>query len=552
MAFFSTQPAPPLAPFSGWLAGICILFLAAPNAGLAQGGGASADALMGLKATDTPATLSLEEALAAAVEANVDLKIAKERITQQEIQVRRAWAAIKPQVSLNATYQYSYPEQEIQFSNPEQAQQQALLYESLANITRGQAAFVQDPDERAALEEQAESLQSVATELRNTESDPIIVTPAHNLNGNLQMSMVLFNGRSLPLILNAYDAVEMIKESTSLSKGTLLFSVARTYYGAVTSKKIWNIALQQLSRTQAQRDATKGRVELGIEPVLSLQRAELEYFKAKQQADAARSSYQLMVGTLGFLLDKDTFFEVTDPPPLRAIEAEASDAEFIDRAFESREELRVQKLALDIAKRQRTDAWMMFMPTVSLVAQARMTSNTSGFTDDPITGVVMVQGSIPLYDGGTRYAALDESASKIREELFRLKQVERRVESQVRGNLADLRVKLAGLESAKEALALAQSTNANAKALFDAGVATNLDVLDANVALFVSEVDFARAEMDLQQARMGLAHILGEFEPTLEAMPAAAAPPEAPAPAAEPAPEPAPESAPKPEPTPEP
>jgi OMF family outer membrane factor len=470
---------------------------------------------MGLRPTNNPESLSLDQVLAEVVESNVDLKIARERIEQQEAQVRKAWALILPQVSLNGSYQYSYPEQEIQFQNPEQLEQQALLYESLANITRAQGAFITDPDERAAMQEQAEALDQAATEIRNTDTDPIVVSPAHVLNGNLQVTMPLFNGRSWPLLQNAYAAVDVMKSSTALSRGTLLFSAARTYYSAVTTKKIWELTKEQETRTQAQRDATKNRVELGLDPVLSLQRAELELFKARQQAQSAENSHRLMVGALGFLLNRDTFFDVVDPPAIRALESEGTEDEFIARAFESREELRTQKLALEIARRNRQDAWWMFAPSFSLVGQARMTSNTSGFTDEPVTGMVMIQGSLPLYDGGTRYATLRETASKIREEVLRLKQIERRVEAQVRGNLADLRVKLLAAQSAGEALAMAQATHENAKALFEAGVATNLDVIDANLALFSAELEKTRAEMDVQQARLGLAHILGEFEPTV-------------------------------------
>jgi len=62
---------------------------------------------------------------------------------------------------------------------------------------------------------------------------------------------------------------------------------------------------------------------------------------------------------------------------------------------------------------------MQFAPSVNLVASAHATSFTSGFVQDPITGTLAITASIPLYDGGARYAALKDSASKIREETIR-------------------------------------------------------------------------------------------------------------------------------------
>ena len=89
----------------------------------------------------------------------------------------------------------------------------------------------------------------------------------------------------------------------------------------------------------------------------------------------------------------------------------------------------------------RTDAWMAFLPSLSLVGQGRFSSNTSGFTSDPITGAIMVQANIPIYDGGTNYANLKETASKIEQEKLRLEQSESRIRSQVRGNVDDIALK---------------------------------------------------------------------------------------------------------------
>jgi outer membrane protein len=163
---------------------------------------------------------------------------------------------------------------------------------------------------------------------------------------------------------------------------------------------------------------------------------------------------------------------------------------------------------------------MMFLPSVGLTAQGRWTSNTSGFVALPFTGAVILQASVPIYDGGTRYAALKESGSKIREELLKVRQLERKIAGQVRGNIADIAVKRQALITSRQSVELSQKTAENAANLYELGMATSLDVIDANLAVFLAEIDLARAELDLEQARLSLTYILGEMPMPTDVTPA--------------------------------
>ena len=150
------------------------------------------------------------------------------------------------------------------------------------------------------------------------------------------------------------------------------------------------------------------------------------------------------------------------------------------------------------------------MPSVGLTASARATSFTQGFVRDPVTGVLTISATLPLYDGGLRYASLDESTSRATEERIRLQQLEDRVASQVRGNIRDVSVRIEANALAQEALVVAKEAQAQAQALFDAGVGTSLDLTETNVAVFAAETEALRAELDLAMARIGLRFAVGD------------------------------------------
>lgn len=485
----------------------------------AGGGGFGPDQLFGLKPSQSPRVLSLDDALSRGESMSFDLRIAEEKVRQQEAQVRRAWSAMLPQVSLGANYSYNYPEQTVAFGSTEQNQQQALLYDSIAGVVEQSAALQQDPNERAASLERAEQLRGVARQLESAKAQEIVVQPAHVVNGNVTVSMPIFNGRALPLLQNAYSAVDLVQHANKQARAGLLHAIARAYYGASTTKRLVSIAERQLESSKLHRDAIKDRVELGVATPLALDRAELDVIRAEQQVLTAKNAYQSAVGGLGQIIGEEESFDIEEPALMRTIEQEGSEDELISRALSSRPDLMVQRSSLEIADRGRTDAWMMFMPSVGLVASGRYTSNTSGFTNQPFTGVVQLNASVPLYDGGARYAALKESGSRVREELLKVRQIEARIIGQVRGNVADIAVKRLALATAQHGVAIAQKTHANARDLYELGVATSLDVIDANFALFVAEMDLARAELELEQARVGLSYVLGEFPVATSAVP---------------------------------
>ncbi len=492
-----------------------------PSAGASQGTAAPAPAaasagpaqLLGLIPVEDPPVISLEEAMQIVAERSFDLRIAEEQITQAGTQLRRAWAMILPQVSIGGTYTYSFPEQKVAFGDPSQNAQQALLFHSIADITESSAEFSNDPAARAAALQRAEQLRRAARDIESAKPLDIVIQPAHALAGQLQVSLPLFNGRALPLISNAYEAIDLSRAVVEQAQASLMLATTQTYYGAVTAKKMHGIAEEQLENARRHRDALKEREALGMATAIALQRADLDVVRAEQSVRAAHQGYLIALGALGQLMAREELFHVEAPRPVPAIEGSDPVDGLIARALAARPEIAVQRSSLAIAERMRTDAWMAFLPSLNLVGQGRYSSNTSGFTSDPITGAIMVQANIPLYDGGARYATLKETASKIEQEKLRLEQAESRIRSQVRGNVADIALKQQALEIARRGLTLASDTRANAERLFELGAATSLDVIDANLAVFFAQIELARAELDVEQARLGLAYVTGGLTP---------------------------------------
>jgi outer membrane protein len=268
------------------------------------------------------------------------------------------------------------------------------------------------------------------------------------------------------------------------------------------------VAETQLQQTEAHQKATQARVEAQTQPPLAARRAELEVLRSRQQVENARASYDTGIAALGLLIGRDEAFDVAEGGALPALSMTDLD-ELADKALAARPDVRMQRGALEIAERSVTDAWLQFLPSVNLLARASASSFTSGFVRDPVTGTLTVTATLPLYDGGTRYAAMKDSSSRVREETIRLRQLEDRVRAQVRGNARDIGVREKSVALSEESVSVSRVAVEQAQAMFDAGVGTALDVSDTQLRLYVAETELLRARLDLSLARAGLAFVAG-------------------------------------------
>ncbi len=484
-------------------------------------GVADAQGVLGLKEpAGGRATLSLDDALQRVAGSAPDARIALERIVQVEAQLRRTWAALLPTLSTGVAYTQNCTagdkgidcaDRSQNLVDQEQIDQQALLFQSLSDIAGVAADAAGNPDDEAAFRAQQADLQQAADDIKKTDTQAVVVQPASQFAGQVSLTLPLLNPRAYPALLSAYDSVDAARLSEQQARQGLALSVVRAYYAAFTAQRLVGASEHQVEATTHQRDAVKARVDASTQPLLSLKRAELELLRARQALAQARSAADNAVAVLGGALGLDQMFVLVEPPAAVLPESITSQdaAHLVEQALGQRLELKTQRITLAIAERGTVDAWMQFLPQLGLTATARATSFTQGFVRDPVTGTLTLSATLPLYDGGIRYAAMHESSSRSSEERLRLRQLEDRIAAQVRGNLRDVGVRTEALALAQQSLDVAKDALTQAQALFDAGVGTALDLSDANLAVFVAETDALRAELDLATARLGLRWAVG-------------------------------------------
>ena len=116
---------------------------------------------------------------------------------------------------------------------------------------------------------------------------------------------------------------------------------------------------------------------------------------------------------------------------------------------------------------------------------------------------------VPIFDGGRREARIGESTSQYRQEQLRTRDLGQQIELQVRTALESLHSAAAEVQSATEGQTLSESELAQARRRYVAGVATSVEVTDAQTRLERARDNLVKALYDYNVARLDLATATG-------------------------------------------
>jgi outer membrane protein TolC len=177
-------------------------------------------------------------------------------------------------------------------------------------------------------------------------------------------------------------------------------------------------------------------------------------------------------------------------------------------ALAARPELAAQRAQVDAARAQLRGAWARLAPQLSAGASI-FRSDVPYPTGEKDGWRATVDLSWPLYDGGLRYgkrrqAEAQGAFASAAAEAQRLAIVQ-----EVQDGLRDVTVAAERLRLAETQSRLAADAAASARRSFEAGVASSLDVIDANDRLYAADVQLADARARAAQTRIGLDRATG-------------------------------------------
>jgi outer membrane protein len=281
------------------------------------------------------------------------------------------------------------------------------------------------------------------------------------------------------------------------TKSDFVLTVASAYYDVMKAKKALEIAAANMERLTQYRNSVEKRLRVGDVTKTALLRSEGELSGASADYIKATNAFQLARFALVRITGIEDEFRLKETPLPEQDNIPLTNLRNI--AFDKRADLKSYDMQVKIAEGYVTFARGAFWPNVNLAAiYNRVDQNpaTQTLNRESLMGMVSLQ--FPFFEGGLRVAEYKEAKAKERQAKLAYADFKKSVDIELQGAYLDLQTQKGALQFSGDQLAFAQDNYGGVVRQFDNGLATNLDVMDANSLLLTAEKNVAEAYYNYQ------------------------------------------------------
>ena len=294
----------------------------------------------------------------------------------------------------------------------------------------------------------------------------------------------------------------------------LRLEVSRAYWALVTAEETVRVLEAALASADRALGDVRTRVEAGFLPPNDVSRSEAQRARQELLLIESRGRVQSVSVDLSRLIGLAEVASIEPADRLESPAVEASDTSaLVVEALGQRPELAALSLRVDSVTERMAAIAATRKPTVALASgydwanpNPRIFPRKDAWQD---SFDLSFNVSWQFWDSGRAVAERTEaqaSATALRE---RRAETETQIRADVRKQTLELAFSRAALVPARLAVVAADETRRVVTDRFDAGVATTLDVLDAQVAVLQAELDRTRVLADVRLSEARLARILG-------------------------------------------
>jgi outer membrane protein TolC len=431
-------------------------------------------AAAGAAEASAPAPISLDEALKRLDDQSFTLVQARSRAQEARALVRQSMAAFLPTASASGSY----------VRNNAQA---ALSINSIFDAIEGGLSQV--------------AHQPIHLDRSQVPGDTVI-QPLESFSGQAGVRVPVIAGNAYWDWQAAQESAKATEISVDAVRLQLRAAVVQSAWWSGAAEDIADASQRALTVAQEHERSAARAVEAGTSAPLAHLQAQTEVVRRESDVARTRADRARAWLAVGVLLGKAEPVRVSLPassPP----EAKDTSALIAD-GLAHRPELRANETSLRAAQKGLDSAWWRLAPQLSL-SFAGFASNVAYPTGEKAGWRASVDFTWTLYDGGFRYGKREQAEAQIATARAAIEAQKVEVSQQVLDATRDQEVARDRLTLAERQKELAQAVFASAKRSFEAGIASSLDVLDANDRLYQADVGLADARARLGMATAALA-----------------------------------------------
>jgi len=398
--------------------------------------------------------VSLREALSLAARQGPDVAAARAQAAIAQAGVRRAWTAWQPDVTASGMLDHTSAPQEF--------------------VLGAAAAAIGFPSS-------------------------ITVVAANSTYGTLQLTQPLLSAQGIFGPGIAGHAAEAARQGADEAREQVLLATAQSYFALQGIEGLLKAAHDLENVALRREDEAKAQIRAGTAVELQLLRAQSDTAEARLQIANLEGARESLLPVLEALTG-----EPIQPLPAGSANHLPAASAMADEPWENSFAV---KSAIEAVKANQGAVQLdefLWMPQIAAGVKGSYNSNSAFTNGKNYWYDLTLSASIPLYDHGARYASLHEDDAKLQQAMAQLAAARARAKSSWIGARANLAAAQAALAQAEAQANVAMRAQVQVEASFRAGVATSLDLTDADNKRFTatSAAAQARSVVDQRQAEL--------------------------------------------------
>jgi len=309
----------------------------------------------------------------------------------------------------------------------------------------------------------------------------------------------------------AADTLEAARQDEHGVRDLVVLVCGQLYVQAVAGETRIAATRAQLDTADALLALARDRKASGLGAGIEVVRAEVQAQSVRQrlivaEQEAAKEKLAL-ARAIGLPLGQR--FRLSDPMPF-APAVPLTVEEAVERAWAGRPDLKAAQARVEAAEKLRQAAQGEGLPSLAATADYGAIGNdVPGALGTYTVGAAL---RVPVFEGGRVQARVREAQARVDQERARLADLRARIYYEVQAVFLDLKAASERVSVAEGALALAREQLQQAKDRFAAGVADNLEVVQAQEALADAAENRIASLYAHNVARFSLARTLGGAE----------------------------------------
>jgi outer membrane protein TolC len=406
--------------------------------------------------------LTFEQAITLARKNNRTVKIDRAQLAAAQTATEAAWASLLPNISAQGKYTRNYAQVQFPF------------------MVNGMTKF-------------------------------LLIQPTDQLDGVISATTPLLAPAAWAGLKSVNASVASAEANFQAQEGNLLVNVGEAFLAAAGTDELVEARRSSLSVSRATLRDAEVRLSAGSVTKVDVDRAQYAVVRGEQQLLEAVTARDRSYRTLGTLVQTNKTFKVSTNFPSSPM----PDPNDVQMALKLRPEFRALEESVKAAEQESDARAWLWAPTLSAFGNARR-FNYDNFHFDRHSWAVGAQLDWLLFDGGGRDAARHQANARATAAREQAAQFADRVRDDMYNSSEDLRTKQRGVEAAQRASALSSESLDLIRTQYEAGTATQLDLLQAQDALIAANIALVQARFDVAAADLAFRYYAGTFPPKAE------------------------------------